>query len=250
MRGLAEQVPRRDVSRLAVGSAMAMISRRRKIPAVAGGNEVVKLPQPRDAEIVDHVHQRPEIGHGVSGIAVFLGGDSVCRRRLRGSQKIRFDAAVRWRQRVHVNRQEQIAACVVGDVRPLQQRQRVVVLTRHAQEAYVHEFLRVGASGYVLKQSRSSELLRAVHTVATGEKYIDPTLSGKVNALYRPRAQAGRQNSSTRVRRRSNPAESNGAVYQNAPEADRADGLDRVGWTGPSPFWTSGRIGGPIYWEL
>src|ERR1043166_4619668 len=66
----------------------------------------------------------------------------------------------------------------------------VLVLTRHAHEAYVHEFPRVGASGYVLKQSRSSELLRAVHAVASGEKYVDPTLSGKVAALYRPRAQA------------------------------------------------------------
>ncbi len=66
----------------------------------------------------------------------------------------------------------------------------VLVLTRHAHEAYVHEFLRVGASGYVLKQSRSSELLRAVHAVAAGEKYVDPTLSVKVAALYRPRAQA------------------------------------------------------------
>jgi len=64
----------------------------------------------------------------------------------------------------------------------------VLVLTRHAHEAYVHEFLRVGASGYVLKQSRSSELLKAVHAVAAGEKYVDPTLSGKVAALYRPRA--------------------------------------------------------------
>ena len=64
----------------------------------------------------------------------------------------------------------------------------VVVLTRHAHEAYVHEFLRVGAAGYVLKQSRSSELLKALHAVAAGEKYIDPTLSSKVAALYRPRS--------------------------------------------------------------
>lgn len=64
----------------------------------------------------------------------------------------------------------------------------VLVLTRHAHEAYVHEFLRAGASGYVLKQSRSSELLRAVHAVAAGEQYVDPTLSSKVTALYRPRS--------------------------------------------------------------
>jgi DNA-binding NarL/FixJ family response regulator len=65
----------------------------------------------------------------------------------------------------------------------------VLVLTRHAHEAYVHEFLRAGALGYVLKQSRSTELLHAVHAVAAGEKYIDPTISPKVTALNRPRPQ-------------------------------------------------------------
>ncbi len=63
------------------------------------------------------------------------------------------------------------------------------MLTRHAHEAYVHEFLRAGAMGYVLKQSRSSELLRAVHAVAAGQKYVDPTVSTKVAALNRPRPQ-------------------------------------------------------------
>ena len=66
----------------------------------------------------------------------------------------------------------------------------VLVLTRHAHEAYVHEFLRAGAAGYVLKQSRSSELVRAIHAVAAGEKYVDPTLKSKVAALYKPRTSA------------------------------------------------------------
>ncbi|HXD72577.1 MAG TPA: response regulator transcription factor [Vicinamibacterales bacterium] len=66
----------------------------------------------------------------------------------------------------------------------------VLVLTRHAHESYVHEFMRVGASGYVLKQSRSNELLRAVHTVAGGGHYIDPTLASKVGDLQRPRSQS------------------------------------------------------------
>lgn len=66
----------------------------------------------------------------------------------------------------------------------------VLVLTRHSHEAYVHEFLRAGASGYVLKQSRSSELLRAVHAVAGGQQYVDAAMTQKVEALYGPRAHA------------------------------------------------------------
>jgi DNA-binding NarL/FixJ family response regulator len=66
----------------------------------------------------------------------------------------------------------------------------VLVLTRHMHEAYVLEFLRVGASGYVLKQSRSAELVRAVHAVASGQQYIDQALTTKVAALRRPGANA------------------------------------------------------------
>src|SRR3954468_23022186 len=61
----------------------------------------------------------------------------------------------------------------------------VVVLTRHTHEAYVHEFLRAGASGYVLKQSRSTELVRALHAVAGGATYVDPALSAAMTPPLR-----------------------------------------------------------------
>jgi len=53
---------------------------------------------------------------------------------------------------------------------------RVVALTRHDDEAYVHELLEAGASAYILKQSASTELLRAVRAVADGGRFIDPAL--------------------------------------------------------------------------
>jgi len=52
----------------------------------------------------------------------------------------------------------------------------IVALTRHDDEAYVAELFRAGALGYVLKQSASSELLRAVRSAAAGERYLDPAL--------------------------------------------------------------------------
>jgi len=69
----------------------------------------------------------------------------------------------------------------------------VLVLTRHAQDAYVHELLRVGAAGYVLKQSRSEELLRAVHSVASGEQYVDGSMAAAVRerAKMRPAVRSG-----------------------------------------------------------
>jgi len=53
---------------------------------------------------------------------------------------------------------------------------RVVAHTRHDDEAYVHELLQAGASAYVLKQSPSTELLRAIRAAADGGRLIDPAL--------------------------------------------------------------------------
>ena len=61
---------------------------------------------------------------------------------------------------------------------------KVLTLTRHTDDGYLQELLRAGASGYVLKQSAPAELLRAIRTVATGGKYLDPAITGKVMGNY------------------------------------------------------------------
>ena len=59
---------------------------------------------------------------------------------------------------------------------------KVIALTRHAEGAYLQELLKAGANGYVLKQSRASELPHAIRSVAMGGTYIDPAIAGKVLA--------------------------------------------------------------------
>ena len=61
---------------------------------------------------------------------------------------------------------------------------KVLALTRHNEGAYLQEMLRAGASGYVLKQSASAELIRAIRDVATGKSYLDSSLSGPVLEAY------------------------------------------------------------------
>lgn len=61
---------------------------------------------------------------------------------------------------------------------------KILTLTRHADEAYLQELLQAGISGYVLKQSVSSELLRAIRAVAAGGNYLDPAITGKVFGSY------------------------------------------------------------------
>jgi DNA-binding NarL/FixJ family response regulator len=61
---------------------------------------------------------------------------------------------------------------------------KIITLTRRADDAYLHELLRAGVSGYVLKQSAPTELVIAIRTVASGSNYLDPSITGKVFAAY------------------------------------------------------------------
>jgi DNA-binding NarL/FixJ family response regulator len=56
---------------------------------------------------------------------------------------------------------------------------RVIALTRHADAAYLHRVLGIGASGYVLKRTAAEDLVRAIRTVARGSTFIDAELRDK-----------------------------------------------------------------------
>ena len=53
---------------------------------------------------------------------------------------------------------------------------RIVMLSMHADESYVTEALKAGASAYVLKTSGVSELARAIREVHTGNQYLSPSV--------------------------------------------------------------------------
>jgi DNA-binding NarL/FixJ family response regulator len=54
---------------------------------------------------------------------------------------------------------------------------RILIFTRHTDSSYVQRLLQSGASGYVLKQSPSDELVRAIQRVAAGQTYLDPAVT-------------------------------------------------------------------------
>jgi DNA-binding NarL/FixJ family response regulator len=66
---------------------------------------------------------------------------------------------------------------------------RIVILSMHANDAYVLEALRHGAAAYVLKGSAPGELVRAVREVAAGRHYLSPPLSERAIEAYRSQAQ-------------------------------------------------------------
>lgn len=57
---------------------------------------------------------------------------------------------------------------------------RVLVLTTFDDEEYIHEALRAGATGYLLKDTPSEELTLAIKTVARGHAQLGPGIAERV----------------------------------------------------------------------
>jgi DNA-binding NarL/FixJ family response regulator len=59
-------------------------------------------------------------------------------------------------------------------------RAKVLVLTMYDVDEYVYDALRAGASGFLLKDVRRDELVRAVPLVAGGESLLAPTVTRRL----------------------------------------------------------------------
>ena len=57
------------------------------------------------------------------------------------------------------------------------EKQKILMLTIHNEVEYLLRAVELGANGYVLKDSESEVLKKAIHTVYRGETYIEPTLT-------------------------------------------------------------------------
>lgn len=57
---------------------------------------------------------------------------------------------------------------------------KTLALTVHEEGGYLRSLMDAGASGYVLKRSAASELLRAIEVVSEGSTYLDSSLAGQL----------------------------------------------------------------------
>jgi len=57
---------------------------------------------------------------------------------------------------------------------------KILVITIHKTEEYIHEALRAGADGYILKDATHDELRVAIHSILNGKTYLSPDISAKV----------------------------------------------------------------------
>jgi DNA-binding NarL/FixJ family response regulator len=61
---------------------------------------------------------------------------------------------------------------------------RVLILTTFDLDEYIYEALRVGASGFVLKDDPPEQLLAAIRTVAAGDALLSPSVTRRVIAQF------------------------------------------------------------------
>ena len=67
---------------------------------------------------------------------------------------------------------------------------RVLMLSMHADEAYVTRALQAGATGYMVKDAAGKELLHAIEAVAAGRRYFSPAIERLVHDENAPRTTA------------------------------------------------------------
>jgi two-component system, NarL family, response regulator NreC len=53
----------------------------------------------------------------------------------------------------------------------------VLFLTMHEDDSLLHEALRAGGSGYVIKRAADSEIIDAIHAVHRGDMYVHPAMT-------------------------------------------------------------------------
>ena len=69
-------------------------------------------------------------------------------------------------------------------IKKLDQEIKVLVLTAHDNEEYVHQVLQAGASGYLLKESAVSDLVSAINAAKKGDIFLSPSISKVVVKDY------------------------------------------------------------------
>ena len=75
---------------------------------------------------------------------------------------------------------------ILGD--PALEGIRVIILTTFESDEYIFEALRLGASGFLVKDTEPADLIKAIRVVAAGESLLSPGVTRRLIAEFAKRA--------------------------------------------------------------
>ncbi len=87
----------------------------------------------------------------------------------------------------------------IREIRAAHPAARILALTFHREDSYIHAALRAGADGYVLKDDSRDELVIAINSILNGKKYLSPAISDRVIEVYLTAVEKQRLEPSWRV---------------------------------------------------
>lgn len=69
---------------------------------------------------------------------------------------------------------------ILGQLRAMQPKLPVLILSMHPEEQYAPRLLKAGAAGYLGKESAPDQLVAAILKVASGGRYVSPALAERL----------------------------------------------------------------------
>lgn len=61
---------------------------------------------------------------------------------------------------------------------------KVIILSMHSHDRYINELFTLGASGYLLKNSTGTDIIKAIQAAMKGHTYLSPSISRQVVDEY------------------------------------------------------------------
>jgi DNA-binding NarL/FixJ family response regulator len=80
-------------------------------------------------------------------------------------------------------------------IKKLNNQTKVIILSMHSHDRFIGELLRIGASGYLVKDSTGSDIIKAIGAAMKGDIYLSPSISRLVieNFVSLRRKQSSRE---------------------------------------------------------
>jgi DNA-binding NarL/FixJ family response regulator len=85
---------------------------------------------------------------------------------------------------------------IVRNLRKYNSSTKIIILSRHDNEEYIQQVLKMGIQAYVLKDDAGDDLIRAIEAVKKEERYLSPRITSKLLSNFENQGKRTNNNSS------------------------------------------------------